>query len=101
MYDLPVLLENVPLEEQELMWFMLNGAPPHHTNAVRQQLHYLLPDKLIGSGVVNNAQYSPSITWPPRSPDFNPCDFFLWGFMKEQVYAKEVNNRNELNISFL
>jgi hypothetical protein len=71
MYDLPVLLENVPLEEQELMWFMLNGAPPHHTNAVRQQLYsyYLFPDKLIGRGAGNNAQYSPDITWPPRSSD--------------------------------
>ncbi|KAL4103809.1 hypothetical protein QTP88_019144 [Uroleucon formosanum] len=35
MHHLPILLENVPLEEQETMWFMLDGAPPHHTNAVR------------------------------------------------------------------
>jgi hypothetical protein len=62
MYDLPVLLENVSLEEQESMWFMLDSAPPHHTNAVRQQLHYLFPNKLIGRGTGNNAQYSPDIT---------------------------------------
>ncbi|KAL4107764.1 hypothetical protein QTP88_018056 [Uroleucon formosanum] len=31
-----------------------------------------------------------------QCPDFNPCGFFSWGFMKEQVYAKEVNNRDEL-----
>lgn len=98
MYDLPVLLENVPLEEQETMWFMLDGAPPHHTNAVRQQLHYLFPGRLIGRGAGNNAQYRPEIIWPPRSPDFNPCDFFLWGFMKDQVYAKEVNSREDLLI---
>jgi hypothetical protein len=79
---------------------MLDGAPPYHTNAVRQQLHNLFSDKLIGR-VGNNAQYSPDIIWPPRSPDFRPCDFCLWDFMIEQVYAKEVNNRNELNISFL
>ncbi|KAL4107937.1 hypothetical protein QTP88_018206 [Uroleucon formosanum] len=96
MHHLLILLENVPLEEQETMWFMLDGVPPHHTNAVRQQLHYLFPDKIIGREAGNNAQYRPDIIWPPRSPDFNPCDFFLWGFMKEQVYAKEVNNRNEL-----
>ncbi|KAL4084896.1 hypothetical protein QTP88_027767 [Uroleucon formosanum] len=71
MHYLPILLENVPLEEQETMWFMLDGAPPHHTNAVRQQLHYLFPDKIIGREAGNNAQY-------------------------QQVYAKEVNNRNEL-----
>ncbi|KAJ4438148.1 hypothetical protein ANN_14087 [Periplaneta americana] len=24
--------------------------------------------------------------WPLRSPDPTPCDFFLWGFIKQQVY---------------
>jgi hypothetical protein len=24
--------------------------------------------------------------WPPRSPDATPCDFFLWGYVKDQVY---------------
>ena len=25
--------------------------------------------------------------WPPRSPDATPCDFFLWGYVKDQVYV--------------
>ncbi|KAJ4437507.1 hypothetical protein ANN_17652 [Periplaneta americana] len=25
------------------------------------------------------------IMWPPRSPDFNPADFWLWGYLKERV----------------
>ena len=24
--------------------------------------------------------------WPPRSPDLTPCDFFLWGFVKDTVF---------------
>ncbi|PSN56132.1 hypothetical protein C0J52_03356 [Blattella germanica] len=24
---------------------------------------------------------------PPRSPDLIPCDFFLWGFVKERVFS--------------
>ena len=24
---------------------------------------------------------------PPRSPDTTPCDFFLWGYVKDQVYV--------------
>jgi len=24
--------------------------------------------------------------WPPLSPDLTPCDFFLWGFVKDSVY---------------
>jgi len=26
------------------------------------------------------------IAWPPRSPDATPYDFFLWGYVKHQVY---------------
>jgi len=25
--------------------------------------------------------------WPPRSPDATPCDVFLWGYVKDQVYV--------------
>ena len=25
--------------------------------------------------------------WLPRSPDMTPCDFFLWGHVKERVYV--------------
>ncbi|XP_026825251.1 uncharacterized protein LOC113561894 [Ooceraea biroi] len=25
--------------------------------------------------------------WPPHSPDLTPLDFFLWGHLKQQVYA--------------
>ena len=24
--------------------------------------------------------------WPPYSPDLNPCDYFLWGYLKERIY---------------
>ena len=24
---------------------------------------------------------------PPRSPDVTQCDFFLWGYIKDQVYV--------------
>ena len=24
--------------------------------------------------------------WPPRSPDLNPCDFYLWGHLKSMAY---------------
>lgn len=26
------------------------------------------------------------ISWPARSPDLAPCDFFLWGYLKEEVF---------------
>ena len=24
---------------------------------------------------------------PPRSPEATPCDFFLWGYVKDQIYV--------------
>ena len=27
------------------------------------------------------------LAWPPRSPDTTPCDFFLWGYVKYQLYV--------------
>jgi hypothetical protein len=26
------------------------------------------------------------ITWPARSPGLSACDFFLWGYLKSQVF---------------
>ena len=28
--------------------------------------------------------------WPPRSLDLTPCDFFLWGFVKDTVFVPPV-----------
>jgi hypothetical protein len=25
--------------------------------------------------------------WPPSSPDLIPCDFFLWGYIKDKVFV--------------
>ena len=27
------------------------------------------------------------LAWPPRSPDATPCDFFIGGYLKDQVYV--------------
>jgi hypothetical protein len=32
----------------------------------------------------------------PRSPDLNPLDYHVWGYMKGMVYAHKVNTREEL-----
>ena len=30
------------------------------------------------------------IPWPPRSPDLTPLDFFVWSFLKQEVYRTEL-----------
>lgn len=34
--------------------------------------------------------------WPARSPDLNLLDYFLWGRMKDLVYAEIINDREAL-----
>jgi hypothetical protein len=34
--------------------------------------------------------------WPPRLPDLNPLDFYLWGHLKTLVYAAALDNEEAL-----
>ena len=34
--------------------------------------------------------------WPARSPDHNPCDIFLWPFLKTKVYSPRPTTLEEL-----
>ncbi|KAJ4447321.1 hypothetical protein ANN_09325 [Periplaneta americana] len=36
------------------------------------------------------------IAWPPRSPDLNPLDFYLWGHLKSLVYSSPVPDLESL-----
>ena len=37
-----------------------------------------------------------TVSWPPRSPDLTPLDFFLWGHMKSVIFETPVNTQEEL-----
>lgn len=82
------LLENVPLNIRRHMWFQHDGAPAHFDGGARNVLNRRFGEKWIGRG-------GPQI-WPPRSPDLNPIDFFVWGFMKSLVYETIVETEEDL-----
>lgn len=73
------LLDEVPLESRVNMWFQQDGHPAHTAKATRRLL-----DKKFGNCWIGI--HGPR-EWPPRSPDLTPLDFFLWGYLKQQVYA--------------
>ena len=35
----------------------------------------------------------------PRSPDLNPCDYFLWGYLKGRVYNPLPKTLNDLKVN--
>jgi hypothetical protein len=38
--------------------------------------------------------------WSPRSPDLNPCDYFVWGFLKQRVYTPLPKTLEDLRSNF-
>jgi hypothetical protein len=60
------------------------GTPPHFHRHVREFLNQHLPQLWIGRGTDDDQML---LTWPPHSPDATPRDFFLWGYVKDQVYV--------------
>ena len=59
------------------MWVQ-DGAPAHRARAVTARLNELFGNRIVSLGQEHE--------WPPRSPDLTPLDFFLWGYIKGQVY---------------
>lgn len=85
---LPGLLEDVPLNIRDGMWFQHDGAPAHFGIIVRDYLNVTFEQKWVGRGG--------PVQWPARSPDLTPLDFFLWGHMKALVYGTPVESEMDL-----
>ncbi|KAJ4447586.1 hypothetical protein ANN_09593 [Periplaneta americana] len=64
--------------------YQQNGAPPHFHNKVRTFLNDRLPNRWIGRMRREDMQF---LSWPPRPPDLTPCDFYLWGYVKDSVFV--------------
>lgn len=75
-------------------WFMQDGALPHRTNDVFQSLDEHFSGRVIGLGYPT--KFNGGLDWPPYSPDLNPCDFFLWGYLKDRVYKESPSNLDDL-----
>ncbi|GBL93658.1 hypothetical protein AVEN_25646-1 [Araneus ventricosus] len=61
------------------VWFQHDGAPSYKTSSMKQYLVEDCREQIIW--------YDSFQEWPPCSPDLTPMDFFLWGCLRQQVYA--------------
>ena len=66
-------------------YFQQDGTTTHKANMVQEWLGDHLSTKFIDKK-----------KWPPRSPDLNPCDFYLWGYLKSVVYNPLPKTLDEL-----
>ena len=56
-------------------------TPPHTSNIVQEWLA---------------SKFGPR---PARSPDLNPCDYFLWGYLKDRVYKPLPKTLDDLKVN--
>lgn len=84
----PEMLEDTPIAQRQRLVYQQDGAPAHFGLIVREWLDNNFPGRWIGR--------NGPIAWPPRSPDLTPLDFYLWGFMKAQVYAVAIDTKEQL-----
>lgn len=83
------LMDQLRAEESNDFILQQDGAPAHWSLRARQFLSTTLPDRWIGWSGRNDRAFMP---WPPTSPDLTPCDFFVWGFVKQLVYVPPLPN---------
>lgn len=86
--ELPVLLQQVDEATRQNFWLQHDGAPPHFQEHVRIFLNNWKENKWIGRGG--------PVAWPARSPDLTPLDFYLWGYVKDDVFSIAPTNRENM-----
>lgn len=86
--ELPVLLEDVPLDIRQNMFLQLDGCPAHFANNVKEYLNEAYPYRWIGRGSL--------FPWPARSPDLTCVDFYLWGRIKDLVFQTRPTTKEDM-----
>lgn len=87
------LIDDVPLALLRNFFYQQDDASPHFARDVRQFLTNEYGEQWIGR--------KGPVPWPPRSPDLNPCNFFLWNELRRRVYENEVQSQDELKANII
>lgn len=61
-------------EEQIARNCIQDNATTHISNNSMGELSEVFGGEVVGLGL-----------WPPLSPDLNPCDFYLWSTLKDEL----------------
>ena len=69
-------------------------APAHFIRDVRQYFDEVIPNQWIGRADAHQMGII-------RSPDLSPMDFFLWEYVKNNIYKSTIRNQYELKIKII
>jgi hypothetical protein len=81
---LPVLVEDIPLQTRQDMWFLHDDAPPTSPVKSENSLHSTHPGRWIAS--------NGPVRWPARSSVLNALDVYFRGYM----YTNDVDTAGDL-----
>lgn len=70
------------------VWFQHDGCPAHNS----REVHTFLLDTFGGRIIANSGP----VRWPARSPDLTPLDFYLWGYLKNELYEFDPPGSREI-----
>lgn len=87
LHDLPRILHEVKRARRQRIVYQDDGAVGYYSLDVQNWLNENY-QTWIGRGR--------TVSWPARSPDLIPMDFFVWGLMKQEVHSTPVNSEDEL-----
>jgi hypothetical protein len=54
---------------------------------IHEKVHGTFDSRVISNRFLE--RFACGQNWPPDSPDLNPCDYFLWEFLKENIFPKK------------
>jgi len=77
----------------EEMFFQQDGATAHTARASMTVVRQMFPQYIV--------LHFGDVPWPPRSPVWSACDFFLWGYLKSKVYVWKPCTVDDLKVSIL
>jgi hypothetical protein len=81
-------LWNSPLYDNiKIIWQQDSAAPPHYSLRVREFLNNSFPEWIGRRGTAD---------WPPKSCDLMPCDFSVWGIMKNKDFSQRPTDLEHL-----
>ena len=78
----------IHLSNRHELWFQQDGTTSHTA--------YETMDVLQGFFGNNIIFRRAGLSWPPRLPDLNAPDYYLWGYPKERVYINMPENLEDL-----
>jgi hypothetical protein len=78
-------------------WFMQDGARPHRTPEIFDLLEKHFQERVIAFEYPKFK--GKGFDWPTYSPDLNPCDFWLWGMIKDRIYVNQPTTIDQVKLA--